>query len=97
MSTTVHPPLGDLAGQVSSNAGVYFVPAFNGLYAPYWDPSARGLIIGLTQFTNRCHIARAALESVCYQTREVGGVWGGGKGVEVRRRESGGEGEREWR
>lgn len=76
-------PLGDLADQVSGNAGVYFVPAFNGLYAPHWDPTARGLVIGLTQFTNRCHIARAALESVCYQTREVGRGWEreGGEGT----------------
>ena len=60
-----------LASKVENTAGVYFVPAFNGLYAPYWDPSARGLIIGITAFTNQNHIARAALESVCYQTREV--------------------------
>ena len=88
--------IGDLAAQVSSNAGVYFVPAFTGLYAPHWDPTARGLIIGLTQFTDRCHIARAALESVCYQTREVGrggreGRGGrGGEGVKWSGREGGG-------
>ena len=63
--------VGALAEAVDSTAGVYFVPAFNGLYAPHWDPTARGLIIGLTQYSDKHHIARAALEAVCYQTREV--------------------------
>lgn len=73
-----------LAGQVQSNDGVYFVPAFTGLYAPHWDPTARGTLIGLTQSTSRSHIARAALESICYRTREVGGG-GGGEGEKGRR------------
>ncbi|KAK3726909.1 hypothetical protein QZH41_016705 [Actinostola sp. cb2023] len=60
-----------LSKSVSSSAGVYFVPAFSGLYAPYWQMDARGLIIGLTQFTNKAHIARATLEAVCFQTREL--------------------------
>ncbi|XP_075826955.1 glycerol kinase-like [Microtus pennsylvanicus] len=60
-----------LAEQVGSSYGCYFVPAFSGLYAPYWDPSARGIICGLTQFTNKCHIAFAALEAVCFQAREI--------------------------
>ncbi|XP_055478797.1 glycerol kinase-like [Psammomys obesus] len=60
-----------LAEKVGSSYGCYFVPAFSGLYAPYWDPSARGIICGLTQFTNKCHIAFAALEAVCFQTREI--------------------------
>lgn len=63
--------VGVLASKVDNTAGVYFVPAFNGLYAPYWDPTARGLIIGLTAFADKNHIARAALESVCFQTREI--------------------------
>ncbi|XP_017355265.1 glycerol kinase-like isoform X1 [Cebus imitator] len=60
-----------LANEVGTSYGCYFVPAFSGLYAPYWEPSARGIICGLTQFTNKCHIAFAALEAVCFQTREI--------------------------
>ncbi|XP_030058239.1 glycerol kinase [Microcaecilia unicolor] len=60
-----------LAADVGTSYGCYFVPAFSGLYAPYWEPSARGIICGLTQFTNRNHIAFAALEAVCFQTREI--------------------------
>ncbi|XP_008838460.1 glycerol kinase-like [Nannospalax galili] len=60
-----------LAKEVGSSYGCYFVPAFSGLYAPYWDPSARGIICGLTQFTNKFHIAFATLEAVCFQTREI--------------------------
>jgi glycerol kinase len=60
-----------LAATVQDNGGVYFVPAFSGLFAPYWKPDARGLIIGLTSYANKAHIARAALESTAFQTREV--------------------------
>ncbi|XP_030635976.1 glycerol kinase isoform X2 [Chanos chanos] len=60
-----------LAAGVGTSYGCYFVPAFSGLYAPYWEPSARGIICGLTQFTNRSHLAFAALEAVCFQTREI--------------------------
>ncbi|KAI1241544.1 hypothetical protein IHE44_0005019 [Lamprotornis superbus] len=60
-----------LAADVGTSYGCYFVPAFSGLYAPYWEPSARGIICGLTQFTNKNHIAFAALEAVCFQTREL--------------------------
>ncbi|MEO8094324.1 MAG: glycerol kinase GlpK [Pseudolysinimonas sp.] len=60
-----------LARTVDDNGGVYFVPAFSGLFAPHWRPDARGAILGLTRFANKGHIARAALESVGYQTREV--------------------------
>nr|XP_015219570.1 PREDICTED: glycerol kinase [Lepisosteus oculatus] len=60
-----------LAAKVGTSYGCYFVPAFSGLYAPYWEPSARGIICGLTQFTNRNHFAFAALEAVCFQTREI--------------------------
>ncbi|KAJ8352581.1 hypothetical protein SKAU_G00240570 [Synaphobranchus kaupii] len=60
-----------LASSVGTSYGCYFVPAFSGLYAPYWEPSARGIICGLTQFTNRKHLAFAALEAVCFQTREI--------------------------
>ncbi|KAM6984942.1 glycerol kinase-like [Aplochiton taeniatus] len=61
----------ELAAAVGTAYGCYFVPAFSGLYAPYWEPSARGIICGLTQFTNRKHLAFAALEAVAFQTREI--------------------------
>jgi glycerol kinase len=60
-----------LARTVDDNGGAYFVPAFSGLFAPYWRPDARGAIVGLTRFVNRGHIARAVLEATAFQTREV--------------------------
>ncbi len=60
-----------LARTVNDNGGVYFVPAFSGLYAPYWKSNARGVIAGLTRFANKGHLARAALEATAFQTREV--------------------------
>jgi glycerol kinase len=60
-----------LAGTVQDNGGVYFVPAFSGLYAPYWRPDARGLIAGLTGYATAGHLARAALEATAYQSRDV--------------------------
>jgi glycerol kinase len=60
-----------LALTVEDNGGAYFVPAFSGLFAPHWRPDARGVIVGLTRFVNKGHIARAALEAVAYQTQEV--------------------------
>ena len=60
-----------LARTVSDNGDVFFVPAFSGLYAPYWRSDARGAIVGLTRFANRGHIARAVIESTAFQTREV--------------------------
>jgi len=60
-----------LARSVDDNGGVYFVPAFSGLYAPYWRGDARGVIAGLTRYVNRGHIARAVLEATAWQTREV--------------------------
>ena len=60
-----------LARSVPDNGGVYFVPAFSGLYAPYWKDNARGVIAGLTRFATKAHLARAALEATAYQTREV--------------------------
>jgi len=60
-----------LARTVEDNGGVYFVPAFSGLYAPYWREDARGVVAGLTRFANRGHLARAALEATAYQTRDV--------------------------
>jgi len=60
-----------LAASVPDNGGVYIVPAFSGLFAPYWRPDARGVIVGLTRFVTKAHIARAALESTAFQTAEV--------------------------
>ncbi|MGA2040302.1 MAG: glycerol kinase GlpK [Bryobacteraceae bacterium] len=60
-----------LARTVEDNGGVYFVPAFSGLYAPYWKDSARGVIAGLTRYANKGHLARAVLEATAFQTREV--------------------------
>ena len=60
-----------MAGKVDDTGGVYFVPAFSGLYAPYWDMTARGVIVGLTRFVRKEHIIRATLECICYQTRDV--------------------------
>jgi glycerol kinase len=60
-----------LARSVSDNGGVYFVPAFSGLYAPYWKDNARGVIAGLTRYANKGHLARAVLEATAFQTRDV--------------------------
>lgn len=60
-----------LAHSVDDNGGIYFVPAFSGLFAPYWRSDARGVIVGLTRYIHKGHIARAALEATAYQTREV--------------------------
>jgi glycerol kinase len=65
------PDIESLARTVSDNGGVYFVPAFSGLYAPYWKDSARGVITGLTRYANKGHIARAVLEATAFQTRDV--------------------------
>jgi glycerol kinase len=61
----------ELARTVEDNGGVYMVPAFSGLYAPYWKENARGAIVGLTRYANKGHLARAVLEAVAFQTREV--------------------------
>ena len=61
----------NLAASVKDSAGVYFVPAFSGLFAPYWRSDARGAIVGLTRAATKAHLARAALEAICYQTRDV--------------------------
>jgi glycerol kinase len=60
-----------LARTVDDNGGIYFVPAFSGLFAPYWRSDARGAIVGMTRYVNKGHIARAALEATAFQTREV--------------------------
>ncbi|MGZ5353305.1 MAG: FGGY family carbohydrate kinase, partial [Actinomycetota bacterium] len=65
------PEIEELAKTVEDNGGAYFVPAFSGLFAPYWRGDARGVIVGLTRYVNKGHIARAALEATAWQTREV--------------------------
>ena len=65
------PEIESLAERVKDNGGIYFVPAFSGLFAPYWDSGARGTIVGLTHYINKDHIARAILEATAFQTREV--------------------------
>jgi glycerol kinase len=60
-----------LARQVNDNGGIYFVPAFSGLFAPYWRSDARGVIVGLSRFNTNAHLARATLEAICYQSRDV--------------------------
>ena len=60
-----------LAAQVDDNGGVYFVPAFSGLYAPYWRSDARGVIVGLSRYSTKAHLARATLEAICYQSKDV--------------------------
>jgi glycerol kinase len=61
----------EIAKSVEDAGGIYFVPAFSGLFAPHWDMDARGAILGLTRYITKAHIVRATLEAICYQTREV--------------------------
>ncbi len=72
-----------LAMTVEDNGGAYFVPAFSGLFAPYWRSDARGVIVGLTRFVNKGHIARAVLESTAYQTRDIVEAMNKDSGVEL--------------
>ncbi|GAC69803.1 glycerol kinase GlpK [Gordonia soli] len=72
-----------LAAEVDDNGGAYFVPAFSGLFAPRWRPDARGVIVGLTRFVNKGHLARAALEASAFQTREVIEAMQADSGVEL--------------
>ena len=72
-----------LAKSVPDNGGVYFVPAFSGLFAPHWRPDARGAILGLTRFANKGHIARAALEATAFQTREVVDAVNADAGIDI--------------
>jgi len=60
-----------LAAEVEDNGGIYFVPAFSGLFAPYWRSDARGAVVGLSRFNTAAHLARATLEAICYQTKDV--------------------------
>jgi len=77
------PEVEDLAKTVDDNGGVYFVPAFSGLFAPYWRNEARGVIAGLTRYVNKGHIARAALEATAWQSKEVVDAMNADSGVEL--------------
>jgi glycerol kinase len=72
-----------LASQVEDTGGLYFVPAFSGLFAPYWRPDARGAIVGMSRFNTNAHLARATLEAICYQTRDVAEAMMKDSGVEL--------------
>jgi glycerol kinase len=77
------PEIEDLAKTVEDNGGIYFVPAFSGLFAPYWKGDARGVIAGLTRYVTKGHIARAALEATAWQSREVADAMNADSGVEL--------------
>ncbi|MCK6209764.1 glycerol kinase GlpK [Georgenia sp. EYE_87] len=77
------PEIEELAKTVEDNGGAYFVPAFSGLFAPYWKSDARGALVGLTRYVNKGHIARAALEATAFQTREVNDAMTIDSGVEL--------------
>jgi len=77
------PEVEDLAKTVDDNGGVYFVPAFSGLFAPYWRSEARGVIAGLTRFNTKGHLARAALEATAWQTKEVVDAMNTDSGVDL--------------
>ncbi|MEO7588164.1 MAG: glycerol kinase GlpK [Arachnia sp.] len=77
------PEVEELAATVEDNGGAYFVPAFSGLFAPYWKSTARGALVGLTRYVNRGHIARAVLEATAFQTREVLDAMEADSGVEL--------------
>jgi glycerol kinase len=72
-----------LARQVDDNGGVYFVPAFSGLFAPYWRSDARGVIVGLSRYNTNAHLARATLEAICYQSRDVTEAMAADSGVRL--------------
>lgn len=78
------PEIENLANTVEDNGGIYFVPAFSGLFAPYWRSDARGAIVGLTRFINRGHIARSVLEATAFQTREVLDAMNADSGVDLK-------------
>ncbi|TQL01784.1 glycerol kinase GlpK [Cellulomonas sp. SLBN-39] len=77
------PEIEALAATVEDNGGAYFVPAFSGLFAPYWRSDARGALVGLTRYVNKGHIARAALEATAFQTREVLDAMNADSGVDL--------------
>jgi glycerol kinase len=78
------PDVENLAKTVDDNGGIYFVPAFSGLFAPYWKSDARGAIVGMTRYVNKGHFARATLEATAYQTREVLDAMNADSGVDLK-------------
>jgi glycerol kinase len=74
----------EFAAKVEDSGGIYFVPAFSGLFAPYWKSDARGAIVGMTRYINKYHISRAALEATAYQTREVLDAMNNDSGVNLK-------------
>ncbi|WP_243546638.1 glycerol kinase GlpK [Pseudodesulfovibrio tunisiensis] len=78
------PQIEDLARKVEDTGGMYIVPAFSGLYAPYWRPDARGVMVGLTRYINRNHIARAVLEATAFQTKDIVEAMNRDSGVELK-------------
>ena len=77
------PDIEALAAKAADNGGVYFVPAFSGLFAPYWRSDARGVIVGLSRFNTKAHIARATLEAICYQSADVSQAMEADSGVHI--------------
>ena len=77
------PEIEDLAKTVDDNGASHFVPAFSGLFAPYWKDDARGAIVGLTRYNNAGHLARATLEATAFQTREVLDAMNADSGVDL--------------
>ena len=80
------PEIETLARSVADNGGCYIVPAFSGLFAPYWRSDARGAIVGLTRYVTKGHLARAALEATAWQTREIVDAMNTDSGVQLMRR-----------
>jgi glycerol kinase len=75
----------EIAKSVQDSGGIYFVPAFSGLFAPHWDMYARGAVVGLTRYANRAHLVRATLEAICYQTKEVADAMEKDSGVRLKK------------
>ena len=78
------PEIETLARKVEDTGGMYIVPAFSGLYAPYWRPDARGVMVGLSRYINRNHIARAVLEATAYQTKDIVDAMNKDSGVDLK-------------
>ena len=75
----------EIARSVEDSGGIYFVPAFSGLFAPHWDMYARGAVVGLTRYVTRAHLVRATLEAICYQTKEVADAMEKDSGVKLKK------------
>ena len=84
MISSAEAEVGPLAASVSDNGGVYLVPAFAGLGSPWWDPYARGTIVGITRGSTKAHLARAVVEAMAYQTRDAIDAMSQAAGVEIK-------------